>query len=139
MEETLFTKIIERKVPAEIIYEDDDTVAFLDINPINPGHTLVVPKKPARNILDVDEASWAAVMKTVHKLSGIVREATGADGINVDVNNEPAADQVVFHLHAHVIPRFEGDGKVARERSAYGPGEMEAMAEKLRTLLKETV
>jgi histidine triad (HIT) family protein len=135
MEDTIFSKIIERSIPAEIIYEDDDTVAFLDINPVNPGHTLVVPKKPARNILDVDEESWAAVMKTVHKLAGVIREATGAEGINIEVNNEPAAGQVVFHLHAHIIPRFENDHNIKLPQKEYAPGEAEAVADKIRDAL----
>lgn len=135
MEDTIFTKIIRREIPAEILYEDDETLAFLDINPVNPGHTLVIPKKPARNIFDIDEADWIAVMRTVHKLARVIREATGADGINIDVNNEPEAGQDVFHSHVHIVPRFAGDMHIMRPHKKYAPGEAEAVAKKIRANL----
>ena len=110
MEETIFDKIIRREIPANIVYEDDETIAFLDINPVNPGHTLVVPKRFARNILDADEAVLTAVMRTAQKIARAQKDALSAEGVNIIINNEPTAGQVVFRLHAHVIPRYEHDG-----------------------------
>jgi histidine triad (HIT) family protein len=107
MEDSIFTKIIKRELPAEIVYEDEDTLAFLDIYPNNPGHTLVVPKKPVRNIFDTDDETLTAVMRTVRKIAPAVRDAVSAKGLNINSNHEAEAGQVVFHLHVHIIPRFE--------------------------------
>src|SRR3989344_8724642 len=103
-------KIIRREIPADIVYEDADTMSFLDIRPNNPGHTLVVPKKPFRNIFDIDDETLAAVWRTARKVAKAVKDATDADGLNINTNNEATAGQVVFHYHVHVIPRFENDG-----------------------------
>lgn len=110
MEDTIFMKIIRREIPANIVYEDADTLAFLDINPTNPGHTLVIPKKPFHNILDIDDETLAAVGRTTRKVAKAVKEAVGADGLNINTNNEPAAGQIIFHYHVHIIPRFRNDG-----------------------------
>ncbi|MHB0865870.1 MAG: HIT family protein [Minisyncoccota bacterium] len=107
MEDTVFMKIIRREIPAHIVYEDDDTIAFLDATPIALGHTLVIPKKFARNIFDVDDATLAAVMRTVRKVAPAVRDAVGAHGVHINSNHESAAGQVVFHLHFHIIPRHD--------------------------------
>ncbi|MEX2514526.1 MAG: HIT family protein [Candidatus Paceibacterota bacterium] len=107
---TVFEKIIAGEIPCYKVYEDDETFAFLDADPINPGHTLVIPKEPHKDIYEIPEASFLAVMRTVHKLAPVIREAVGADGINIGQNNEPAAGQEVFHFHVHIMPRFEGDG-----------------------------
>ena len=131
--DTIFAKIIRREIPADIVYEDDETIAFLDINPVNHGHTLVVPKKWTRNVLDIDEKSWLSLMKTVRMLARAIKEATGADGINIDINNEEAAGQIVFHTHVHILPRFKGDHKHApRPHHPYAPGEAALVAEKIR-------
>lgn len=135
MEETIFSKIITREIPANIVYEDDETLAFLDIAPNNPGHTLVIPKAYSRNLLDISESSWLAVMATVRKLAPIIKEAVGADGINIAMNNEPAAGQVVFHAHVHIIPRHTGDGFKTFPPGEYEPGEEIEVAEKIRTAL----
>jgi histidine triad (HIT) family protein len=135
MERTVFEKIINKEIPAHIIYEDEDTLAFLDIAPNNPGHTLVIPKIHSRNLLDISDDSWIAVMKTVRKLAPIIKEAVGADGINIAMNNEPAAGQVVFHTHVHLIPRHEGDGFTHFPQGEYEPGEAEALKEKIRGMI----
>lgn len=108
--DNIFEKIISKEIPSYIVYEDDDTLAFLDNNPVNEGHTLVVPKEKYRNILDIPADVFSKVMKTAHMLSPIIKEAVDADGINIHINNEPQAGQEVFHLHVHIIPRFEQDG-----------------------------
>ncbi|MCC2688975.1 MAG: hypothetical protein K0S21_1778 [Rhizobiaceae bacterium] len=104
----IFARILRGELPAHTVYEDADTFAFLDIMPRGDGHCLVIPRKPARNILDADPDSLAAVLRTVQKLSRAVMEAFAAPGVTVQQFNEPAGGQVVFHLHFHVIPRFEG-------------------------------
>ncbi len=133
--DTIFAKIIRKEIPADIVYEDENTLAFLDINPVNPGHVLVIPKKWARNVLDIDEESWLSLMKTVRTLAKAVKEATHADGINIDINNEEAAGQVVFHTHVHIVPRFKGDAHVVRPHKAYAPGQAAEVAEKIRSQL----
>lgn len=107
MEDSVFIKIIRREIPAHIVYEDDDTIAFLDAKPNVPGHTLVVPKKFAKNIFDVDDATLAAVMRTVRKIAPAVRDAVGAHGVHINSNHGAAAGQIVFHLHFHIIPRHD--------------------------------
>jgi len=134
IETTIFEKIINREVPAEIVYEDEHTLAFLDIAPNNPGHTLVIPKSPSRNVLEIDADTWSKVMEAVRRLTPIIKEAVGADGINLMMNNEPAAGQIVFHTHIHIIPRFDGDGYEHWSSRSYEEGEMEAVGEKIRAM-----
>jgi histidine triad (HIT) family protein len=131
-QETIFSKIIRREIPAEIVYEDDAVLAFLDIAPNNPGHTLVIPKEPTRNMLTIDKKSWGQVMEVVRLLAPSIQEAVGADGINLIMNNESAAGQLVFHAHVHVIPRFADDGYKHWPGHDYKEGEMKSVAEKIR-------
>jgi histidine triad (HIT) family protein len=105
----IFAKIIRGDLPAYKVYEDDKAIAFLDIMPRAPGHTLVLPKAPARNILDVKPDDLAHVMTVVQKVAHAQRKAFKADGITIQQFNEKAGGQVVFHLHVHVIPRKTGD------------------------------
>jgi histidine triad (HIT) family protein len=135
MEDTIFMKIVRRELPATIVYEDEHTLAFLDIAPNNPGHTLVIPKEPARDIFDIDEASWLAMMKTVHLLAPVIKEAVRADGINLAMNNEVAAGQQVFHPHVHIIPRHEGDGFESFPPGVYVGDEEAETAKKIRDIL----
>lgn len=104
----VFAKILRGEMPAHKVYEDDDTLAFMDIMPRGDGHCLVLPKAPSRNILDVDPADLAKLMATAQKVARAVVAAFDADGVTIQQFNEPAGGQVVFHLHVHVIPRFEG-------------------------------
>jgi histidine triad (HIT) family protein len=133
-EDTIFAKIIRREIPADIVYEDEHTLAFLDIAPNTPGHTLVVPKKYARNIFDIDDATLSAVMSTVRKIAPAVRDAVDAEGLNINSNHEAAAGQVVFHFHIHLIPRFMNDEQNFKHKT-YAPGEASAIAEKIRAQL----
>lgn len=107
MEDTVFMKIIRRELPAHIVYEDEHTLAFLDQKPAVPGHTLVIPKKLAVNIFDVDDEMLTAVMRTVRKIAPAVRDSVGAHGVHINSNHGKAAGQVVFHLHFHIIPRHD--------------------------------
>ncbi len=104
----VFAKILRGELPAQTVYEDAETLAFMDIMPRCEGHMLVIPRTPARNVLDASPAQLAACMRTVQKVAGAAMKAFGAHGITVQQFNEPAGGQVVFHLHFHVLPRFEG-------------------------------
>lgn len=104
----IFAKILRGDLPCHKVYEDDKTFAFLDIMPRAPGHTLVLPKAPARNLLDIDPDDLAAVAKTAQKIAKAAMTVFGADGITIQQFNEGAGGQVVFHLHLHVIPRKAG-------------------------------
>ncbi|MBB3318607.1 histidine triad (HIT) family protein [Rhizobium sp. BK181] len=104
----IFAKILRGEIPSHRIYEDSDTVAFMDVMPQAPGHVLVLPKAPSRNLLDADPVVLAKTIPVVQKIANAVKEAFDADGVFVCQFNEPAAGQTVFHLHFHVIPRHEG-------------------------------
>lgn len=105
----LFCKIANGEIPSNIVYEDNLTVAFLDINPVNPGHTLVIPKKHSRNIFDIEPEDAEAVMLATLKVANDIKSSLKADGMNLFQCNEPAAAQDVFHFHLHLIPRFDDD------------------------------
>ena len=127
----LFCKIIAKEIPAEVVYEDGTVIAILDITPVNPGHVLVLPKKHVRNIFDIEPEDWKEVMERVRLLSPAVREASAAEGINIHVNNEPAAGQIIFHSHVHIIPRYEGDGREHWHGKQATSEELRVMREKI--------
>ncbi len=104
----IFAKILRGEIPCTKVYEDADTLAFMDIMPRCDGHTLVIPKTPARNVLDATPAQLAACIATVQRIAKAQMKAFGADGITIQQFNEPAGGQVVFHIHYHVMPRHEG-------------------------------
>ncbi|TWG59508.1 HIT family protein [Aminobacter sp. J44] len=133
----VFAKILRGELPSHKVYEDDDTVAIMDIMPRGDGHCLVLPKQPARSILDVEEASLAAVARTTQKLARAVKKAFSADGVTVQQFNESAGGQVVFHLHVHVIPRFEGVALKPHTGQMEDQGVLAANAEKIRAALAE--
>ena len=101
----IFAKILRGEIPATKVFEDEDFIVFMDVMPQAPGHTLVVPKAPSRNILDADPAVLAKVLPLVQKVARAVKTAFAADGVSIIQYNEPAGGQSVFHLHFHVIPR----------------------------------
>ena len=103
----IFAKILRGEFPCHKVYEDDKAIAFLDIMPRAPGHTLVLPKAPARNLLDIAPADLAHVMQVAQKIAQAQMKVFRADGITVQQFNEKAGGQVVFHLHVHVIPRHD--------------------------------
>ncbi len=104
----IFAKILRGELPCSKVYEDEHVFAFLDIMPRVPGHTLVIPKAPARNILDIKPDDYAHVARGAHRIAAAAMKAFNADGITVQQFNEPAGGQVVFHLHMHVMPRHDG-------------------------------
>jgi len=104
----IFAKILRGEFPCYKVYENDHVLAFLDIMPRSPGHTLVIPKVPARNILDIDPEDFAHVARGTHRIARAAMTAFAADGITVQQFSELAGGQVVFHLHMHVMPRHNG-------------------------------
>lgn len=106
----IFCKIINKEVPADVVYEDENAVAFLDIRPVSRGHILVVPKTHTENILVATDETLAETMKVVKKVAHAVLEVTHADAFNLGVNTGEASGQAVFHTHFHIIPRFGKDG-----------------------------
>lgn len=104
----IFARILRGELPAHKVFEDADTLAFLDIMPRCQGHTLVIPKSPSRNIIDASPEQMAACMRTVQTISRAVMQAFDAEGVTIQQFNEPAGGQVVFHLHFHVLPRWDG-------------------------------
>lgn len=109
MAETIFSKIIRGELPCHKVYEDELVLAFLDIHPIAPGHTLVIPKEPAATLDELSEASAAALGKVLPKLCRAVKQATGIQAYNLLQNNGSEAHQAVFHVHFHIIPKPNSD------------------------------
>ena len=109
-EECIFCKIIKGDIPAHKLYEDDTVISFLDIFPIHPGHALIVPKKHSVDIFDTDEETMKQMITVAKKLSPAVMKGAKADGVNIGMNNKPAAGQEVMHAHMHIIPRYSEDG-----------------------------
>ena len=134
-ENNIFAKIVRGELPAQKVYEDDKAIAFLDIMPRAPGHTLVIPKAPARNLLDVNPDDLAHIMQVAQKIARAGMKAFGADGVTIQQFNEKAGGQVVFHLHVHVIPRKEGEAMKPPATFKETPENLAAHAEKLRTAL----
>ncbi|MCK6462603.1 MAG: HIT family protein [Candidatus Pacebacteria bacterium] len=110
MNNCVFCKIINGEIPADKIYEDADFLAFLDINPINSGHALLIPKTHYENLYNIPDKVLSAIAPLIKKLAVAVKQGINADGINIGMNNDSAAGQVVPHAHFHIIPRFSDDG-----------------------------
>ena len=135
--DNLFAKIIAGEIPSHRVYEDEHVVAFMDIMPQGPGHTLVVPRSGSRNLLDADPATFGPAMAAVQKVARAVKAAFNAPGVMVIQFNEPAAGQTIFHLHFHVIPRFEGVPLRPHSGEMEKPEVLAANAEKVRKALAE--
>jgi histidine triad (HIT) family protein len=104
----IFARILRGEIPSHRVYEDEYVLAFMDVMPQGPGHTLVVPKAPSRNLFDADPSTFGPLFTVVQNVAVAVKQALGADGVTVMQFNESASGQTVYHLHVHVIPRFEG-------------------------------
>ena len=131
----IFAKILRGELPSYKVYEDDKAFAFLDIMPRAPGHTLILPKAPARNILDVDPDDLAHVMRVAQKIAQAAMKAFDAEGITVQQFNEAAGGQVVFHLHVHVIPRHAGAALKPPASAKEAPDVLKEQAAKLAAAL----
>lgn len=131
----IFAKILRGEIPSHRVYEDDAVVAFMDVMPQGTGHTLVVPKAPSRNLLDADPAKLGHLMAVVQKVANAAKEAFEADGVTIMQFNEPAAGQTVYHLHVHVLPRFEGVALKPHTGQMEKPEALAANADRLRAVL----
>lgn len=132
MPSCIFCKIVKKEIPADIVYEDKDCLAFLDIAPINPGHVLLVPKKHYENLYDLPDETLSKLAPIIKKLAIAVKKTVNAGGINIGMNNERPAGQLVPHAHLHIIPRFANDGLRHWPGKPYPKGESLETAEKIR-------
>ena len=131
----IFAKILRGEIPAEIVHEDDHVVAIMDVMPQADGHVLVVPKAPSRNLLDAETGILGPLLDAIQKVARAVKRAFDADGITVNQFNEAAAGQSVFHLHVHVIPRFDGVPLLPHSGDMEAPEVLKANADKIRAAL----
>lgn len=132
--DNVFAKILRGEMPCHKIYEDDKTFSFLDIMPRADGHTLVIPKAPSRNLLDVSSEDLTAVINTTQRIAKAAHQAFDADGVTLHQFSEAAGGQIVFHLHFHILPRHDGIDLRAPGTMAENDV-LEAHAEKLRAAL----
>lgn len=136
MTDCVFCQIVARELPADIVYETDDWLGFLDIKPVNPGHTLLVSKAHYENLFDLPPALLAKLGGELQKLGRAVKAATGAAGLNLGMNNERAAGQLINHAHCHLIPRFTGDGhRHWHGKTIPTKEELTAVSQKIKTAL----
>jgi histidine triad (HIT) family protein len=133
----IFARILRGEIPSQRVYEDDDVAAFMDVMPQGPGHTLVLPKAPSRNLLDADAKTFVPLMAVVQRVARAAMRAFKADGVTILQFNEAPAGQSVFHLHVHVIPRFEGVALKTHTGGMEKPEVLAANADKLRKALAE--
>jgi histidine triad (HIT) family protein len=131
----IFAKILRAEIPAHKVFENDLTLAFLDVMPQAPGHTLVIPKTPAENLFDLDPDSGTAVLQTAQLVARAVKQAFTADGIMLNQFNGPSAGQTVFHFHIHVIPRFDDVALNRHSGAMEAPETLAAHAEKIRAAI----
>jgi histidine triad (HIT) family protein len=132
-DDCLFCRIVAGELPAEIVQEDEHTVAFMDINPWTRGHALVVPRRHSRNLYEVEEGDLAATAAAARRLALRMRDRLGCDGINLLNSCEQAAWQTVFHFHVHVIPRYVDDPlRLPTRPMDVGQDELAAVARELR-------
>lgn len=130
----LFCKIVAREIPAEIVYEDEKTLAFLDIHPINPGHALIIPKQHSDSFVVTPAEDIAAVMAAAQKIAPAILKAMGADAFNFTANNGKAAGQLIIHTHFHLMPRLATDGYKMWHGSSEKP-DFAAIGAKIRAVL----
>lgn len=136
MNDCIFCKIASKEIPADIFYEDENSIAFLDIKPINPGHALVIPKKHYADFFETPDEVLASISATAKRVGAVIKKIVNADAVNIGINNGAAAGQIIFHTHIHIIPRFENDGykSWARNTEMTFPDKDELL-EKIKTAL----
>ena len=135
--DNIFAKILRGEIPCHRVYEDAHTLAFMDVMPQGEGHTLVIPKAPARGLLDVEPESLSALMASVQKVARAVKAAFQAEGLTLFQFNEPAGGQTVFHLHVHIIPRREGVPLTRHEGGMADNALLAEHAARIRTALEQ--
>jgi histidine triad (HIT) family protein len=133
----VFAKILRGELPCHKVYETDRVLAFMDVMPRGDGHVLVIPKAKARNLLDIAPDDLAELAKAVQIVGKATKNALSADGLTIQQFNESAGGQVVFHIHFHVIPRFEGVALKPHTGQMENPDVLAAMADKIRAVLPE--
>lgn len=135
MDGCIFCKIIKGEISADKIYEDENCFAFLDITPINPGHILLISKEHYENLYDLPDDLFAKMAPIIKKLAIAIKKGVNAKGINIGMNNDPAAGQIVPHAHFHIIPRFPNDGHHHWKGAPYKKNEASITAEKIKDSL----
>ncbi|MBI5159690.1 HIT family protein [Candidatus Micrarchaeota archaeon] len=130
--ECIFCKIIKKEIPANIVFENEHALSFLDINPANKGHALIIPKKHAETTLDLNEKELKELVVVVLKVAKAVKKTTGSQAFNIIQNDGKLAGQLVMHAHFHIVPRFENDGLDYRtKRTQYAHGEASELAKQI--------
>ncbi len=135
MSDCIFCRIVKGQLPAARVLETPAVLAFLDIAPVNYGHTLVIPKAHYQDFLDLPDELWAEMGRAARRIAQALRATLLAQGFNLQMNNFEAAGQAVFHAHLHVIPRYFSDGLALFPQESYKPGDMEKTAAQLRQVL----
>ncbi|MDD5043069.1 MAG: HIT family protein [Patescibacteria group bacterium] len=136
MNDCIFCNIIKGEIPSAKVYEDDEIFAFLDINPVNPGHTLVIPKEHYDDFSLTPNELLSKMMPVIDKISKAIMNGLGAQGFNLELNNGRVAGQIVPHAHFHIVPRFPDDGLHLWPGKPYAEGEMQKTAEKIKNNLE---
>lgn len=134
-EQNIFAKILRGEMPCVKVHEDEAVLSFMDIFPQSRGHTLVVPKEPARNLLEISEAGLTAAMPPLKRIAAAVNDALAPDGLSIVQFNGAPAGQSVFHIHFHIIPRWEGDAMAGHGQGQADIAELEALAAQIRAKL----
>lgn len=135
MSDCIFCKIVSGDIPSHRIYEDDQLLAFLDIAPVNPGHTLVIAKEHYPDLLALPEELSAKLLAAAKKIAPAIVSGVGASAFNLTLNNGAVAGQAVGHVHFHIIPRFDGDGHQLWHGGQYSPGQAEEILQKIKNQL----
>ncbi len=136
MTDCIFCKIVNKEIPGKIVYEDEHVLAFLDIKPVARGHTLVIPKKHAADIFELDDKSAEEILKVAKKVAGAALKSLGAAGVNLLNANRKEAGQTVFHYHMHVIPRYAGDSIRVWPNSSYKESNLDDVADVMKNFIK---
>ena len=137
MNDCVFCKIVKKEIPADKIYEDENYLAFLDITPVNPGHTLLIPKTHYKNLYELPDDVLCGIAPLIKKIAVAVKQAVSADGVNIGMNNDQAAGQIVPHAHFHITPRFSNDGHHHWQGRQYPPDKSKETAEKIKKSLRQ--
>lgn len=136
-ENCIFCKIVQGTIPAHKVCEDEHTLAFMDVNPASPGHTLVISKAHAANLLEIAEADLLAVARSTQRIARAIHKALTPDGLRIGQFNGAAAGQTVLHYHVHIVPMREGQRTGAHGRTPADPEELKTLAARIREVLED--
>ena len=135
--QNIFAKILRGEADAHVVFQDEHCMAFMDVMPQSPGHTLVIPREPAKDLFDLSAESLAHLMRTTQRIAGAVKAAFKPGGVMVMQLNGADAGQTVFHIHFHVIPRYQGEGLTLHARALAKPQDLAENAAKIRAALAD--